>query len=1076
MGLAGEGRRQGGAPSPQAVGWSARSASGPHELRLPTVNAHPQRRLLGRALGLGLLLSLSLVPASCLGGGGGSVAGLPQELGFFLDQVHWGRLVDVVDVDGDLVANDVLVDPDLIGDGANYELSFNPVTETETLKILQQQGTAAFDLLLADAQANLREVSTKGPADPPPFAEVPRNAAIRLTFSLPVDATSVDSSTIQVLVGDQQKIGVTVRYLVQNDTAAGIGRVILDPTVSALQAAQLAIPQNSVGFPASVNPLNPNLEIRIPTTPDPTFGQPEVLRSASGKPPSPRDPEKEPTVIAANGSLTLVRAMRTGGAADDFSGFLRDERRPNLIGLFSVTVDQVVSVTGRTVELTYHHDLTACEDIAPKVGDVFEIGNAIVVVTAVLSSGNPAALDVRGRLESGALSVGATGLNAQLTTRYAPVDAALQPCYLEIQPPPASPPTGGLDPWSSVTVRFDEPVDELSMLSTKTFVITSYEDNASPSTKEELEVAWFRQVDTDESVADYVDRQRGYDLRLDAAGTNEAASEWGGRVLFGPIEVTEGNRAFTLAPLGGFSEINDDPFLAFAVALRDGPDGIRDLAGNPVDFTGFVAGTPGQAMDITVSDGNGGTGGGANAQLHNLYFGLFGGGLDENDDGLSEYAGQVTIAPGMIGGRPPERFSRQADGTNPTVGARSVGAPQRDPLNPAGAVTMHAYRPQDFGFGYPDPTEHNMDIEGLSWAPNASVVFDETFNELALALAHATTLPDESFDPLSQLPIYPGSGLVASSFDENILGFPAVDEKEVFRATYAPRTINLYSSQGVSYLPWPSFSTTYTWRDTGIPQDYLGGATDSVGSPNLQYIIDTGSPLFWLPEQVPSVGLALLMRFRCYPQADRLGLNQFTTTQMQPASALPAFRLFSAGGQDGSGTWFRVQPDNPAQGGTVPSGGFLPGGGRTPTQFDTLLYWMNADFVVRVSRVYTHWFDLGSPLAPGSVLGEILEPDNPQQPSGTEIVVEYRGSVLVGHGGNPLSNPSPLTTADLPFDGYGDSIGVGSVSTPGPWTEDLADLEAGGFRYVQVRFTFISNADLQVQPYLDGLGIAYLGN
>lgn len=193
---------------------------------------------------------------------------------------------------------------------------------------------------------------------------------------------------------------------------------------------------------------------------------------------------------------------------------------------------------------------------------------------------------------------------------------------------------------------------------------------------------------------------------------------------------------------------------------------------------------------------------------------------------------------------------------------------------------------------------------------------------------------------------------------------------------------------------------------------------------------------------------------------------------MQPASALPAFRMFSAGGQDGSATWFRVQPDNPAQGGTAPSGGFLPGGSRTPTQFDTLLYWLNTDFVVRVSRVYTHWFDMGNVLAAGAVQGVILEPENPDQPPGTSLILEYRGSVLVAHGGNPLTASSPLTTADLPFDGYGDGTGIGTISTPGEWTTNFADLAGMQFKYFQVRVTFIANVDLGTQPKLDGLGIA----
>jgi hypothetical protein len=1028
---------------------------------------HDQSRVSRRALRAAPLLGLCLF-MGCLGNGKSGPAG--TSTAFTLESMSWGRLVRVVDVNGLLIENDVLIDPTLASQTGKYLVALDPATQEDTLRILAASGTATFDTLLSQATASLPTITEKAANEPAPFTRIARNAALLLRFSAPVRATTVNLTTVQVFVGNPPTQAFTGRYIVKDEDGKGL--VIVDPTITALQAAQSAIPQNAVGFPASQDSSSTNLVVRIPTEPDPLVGQPLVLESTGGLRPS-LESDDEPHETAFDGSVTLVRALRTGNETEVYRGFLRDDRRPNLVGVLNATVNSVIAASASSAEFTFAQNIVGCRPITPKVGDVFEIGNSLLVTTTVVDNSDPANYRVIASVEFGGLTVGASGLAARYTTRYDVADEDYQVCFLQFQPNPVNPPSNRIDPNSTVTIRFDEAVDPDSVTSMGTFVVVSYENNANPNTKELRETAWFRQSDTDETVGEFVDRQRGYDLRLLTTGTDEVNSEYSGRVLFGPIEVANGSTQFTLAPIGGFAEINANAFLAFAVALRDGPDGIRDLAGNPLELVNFVAGTPGQSFTIQALDSGGGVSGGALAQSQTSYFGFFGGLLDENNDGLAEYAGQVTVEPGKITARPPSRFSRAADVNSQSVGARNQGANQPDPLNPAGAVTMHAYRPQDFGFGYPDPIEHNMDIEGLAWSPAAGVVFDETYPIFALSLGTANSLPDEAFDPLSTLPIWPGSGMTTSAFDDNILGFPTVDEVEVFRSVYSPRAINLYSANGVVYLPFPAFDQTYTWRDTGIPQDFLGGTQASIGSPNQQYLVDNGlTAPFWLPEQVPSIGLSLLLRFRCYPFADRLGLNNFTTTQMQPASALPAFRMFSAGGQDGSAEWFRVQPDNPAQGGTAPSGGFLPGGARTPTQFDTLLYWLNADFVVRVSRVYTHWFDFGDVLDVGAVRGVILEPENPDQPSGTSLLVEYRGSVQVGHQGNPLINPSPLTTADVPFDGYGDSLGVGTVSTPGPWTANFADLEGQQYKYFQVRITFIANAELGTQPKLDGLGIA----
>jgi hypothetical protein len=1038
----------------------------------------------------GLLLLLGATGSLLLPGCGSSgkapfgfgFGGSDQEpLGLFLEAMEWGRLVDVNDQNGVLVEADVLINSLLEEDGINYSFTNNPVTQKETLVILQDAGTSSFQTLLNSARSNLQGITEKGLGEAPPYTMVARNAAIRMRFSEQVKPSTVDFTTIQVFTGSPPSLNFTGRYLVQNDATTGKGFIIFDPTVSTFEAANEGLPPNTSGFPPSADSINPNLLIRIPTSVDPALGQPQVLTSlTTDRKPAVQFPTTEPFDEPEPGKRVLVRAARTGNDLDVRAGFMLDNRRPSLIALQAATVNGITVRSGDIIDFTYTVDALNCKPMVPKVGDVFEVGTGIVAVTAVLNSGNPLDYSVRGQvqLDDPVIAAGATNLSARYTTRYTVADAAIQACYLELAPPPiGNLPVQRIDPNSSVIVRFDEPIDAKTVQSMLSFAVVSPNDDPAPSTNKEIETAWFRQVNAIETVGQFMDRQRGLDFRLDGPGaqTDTINSEFSGRVLFGAIEATDGDRTFTLTPTAGWN----DPFATdgdqFVVALRDGDDGIRDLSGNPLDLNAFVAGNDGQNIQITLEP---------TIPLNDVrYLSLLGKALDEDGDGLAEYSGQVRLGDGGITGREPLRFSRSADGSSSAMQNRPVGAPVNEPLNPAGAVVMGVYRPQEFGFGYPDPTEYNMTIEGLSWSPATGVIFDETYSDISMSLGTASFLPDESFNPIGPTVNFPQSGLVSSFFDDNILGFTpdgisGVDEVEVFRSSYTTRSIKLFTVNGVNFQPWPDFTTKYVWRDTTIPQLYLGGAANSVGSPDLQYITDTGSFLFWAPEQVPSVGLPLLWRVRTFPQANSLGLNQFATTQMMVNGAnppfSPQFRIYSAGGQDGSGIWNVVQPDNPAAGGTSPTGGYQNNGSPTATQGDDLAYWARADFTQEVSRVYTHWFDLGRVLDNGDVLGVTLEPANADQPFGTSIQVEYRGSLAVSHPPSPGINASPLMTADTPFDDYGDHLGVfGSVSTPSDWTTDLTSLEGQGYQFIQLRITFFSNPDLGASPILDGLGIAY---
>ena len=1053
-------------------------------------------------LGVASCFNSDEVDFSSLGAGSGSL---------LLEEVSFGRLVVVQDVDGieyagELGASDplqpgnpleVLIRADLEPDGAFYELSTNPVTEVETLTILVQQSNPTFLTLLNAAVANLDAITTQGPSSSPPFTRVPRNATVRFRLSEQVDPSSVSNNSV-LFKGGSPSAALSGRYLVRNDATGGKGYVLFDPTISSRDAANLGIQQNAKGFPSSFDSTWDNISIFMPTQVDPSFGQPEVLTNLLGNKniqPSNDDPIEN----SGGGHPMVTRAFRSGNEFDPHKGFLKDIVRPGLVGKQDITLHSAVA-DGNDWEIEYSFGEVAdnpfCALLEPKKGDVIEVGvDAVLVVNEVRAvglgtgpagGGTPhkvlAAVVENEGVVFGAFSTSDPSLGARLSTLYQSGDSQLQACYITFLPDPGAMPAVAVDPFSSMQIHFNEPMDASTVLSMHSFVLTPHENVAAPDPTSAY--------DGSESVATYIDRLRSYDVVRNGANTT---GEFGGRVYFGPISVSNGSKTFTLTPLAGFAEpdatrVGD---LLFSVALRDGPDGIRDLAGNAVNFASFVAGSPGNSLDpgsnptnadtrITVSGG-----GGANAQIKDKYFSLRGMGADEDGDGYEEYKGQFTVHPGKISGRAPQRFSRLADPSNEFVGAQgSPAAFPTDPLNPAGAVVMTVIRPSDFGFGYLDPQELNMDIEGMAWSPFGGVVYDEEYDDVSLSFGHANSIPDEAVTPTGQ-PAYPNSGLWTSSadpleqingFDWNILGFPEYDEVEVFRSQYILRQINVYQSSisGNSYLDWPGFSQTYTWRDTTIEQSNLGGRQESLGSPPSYYMGSVGmtGPI-WDPEEVPSVGLGLLCRFRCFPQGNDLGTNRFAVTQMLGTSSLPAFRIFSSGGADGSGVWHQVVPDSSGYGGTAPQGGYNSDGSRT-NAFDSFIYWTQADFVVRISRVTTHWFPFQSPLGLNWITGAMFEPGNPDQLPGTSIQIEYRGSQAVSHPTAP-EDSSPLMAADLPFDVYGDFIAgsPGTVGLPGEWTVDPSALEGLGYGFFQLRITFVGNADDGVASYLDGYGLAY---
>ena len=1033
--------------------------------------------LLGLALPTVLLMGCGATKSD-LGGVIGTGAGSGKST-LFLEDIQWGRLVDVFDGDGLLIEADVVIREAVQSDGVLYTLGLNPITQRESLTISASSSSATFTSAFADATSGLSSLQSKAFDEPAPFTKVARNGSVKLVFSEFLDPTTVDRQTLQVLIGTSEENfqSLEVRYVVKE----GIGQdgqpkgiVILDPTVSRLDSESLGIPENGVGFPESVGLINPNVKLRIPTAVNPFLNQNFLLTNKTGTETFGVIRDNTGTSILephefAGFDPVSVRAFRTGNTSDVFNGFLIDNLQPDLIVSQDVTIASVVEI-GFLRTITYAIDALGCRAVTPKVGDVIESGTAVVQITSVVDPSDNSAYVVTGTLLAGSLPAGTVGASGLLTTKYTLADSAVQLCFVTITPAPGTLPATDVDPFATFSVRFSEPIDISTVRSLDSMVLASTDE--ATFTVTDADDGW--DSSGGETVANYIDRLPGF-----------GPGSGSGNIMFGPVSVTGDAQGYTLAPVAGVT----DPFdplatIGISLALRDGATGILDLSGNALSFNGFVAGHNSQpSTQLTL----------AGPVPTDSYFALRGNGVDEDNDQAPEYGGQVgaQLGDGILRGRALSRFSRQADQTNQYVGQRlKFTSGIMTPLVPAGAVLQTIWGYHHLGFGLTSNAEFNLDVEGMNWSPFEGVLFDDSFARYSLALAHSRRFPDDYIDPASGYPEYQNSGLrrlSSNDFDENIYAYGQnpttyadLDEVICFDTSYDISNVNKFQTAGGVFMyPWPDFQTTYTWRDTGYPKPN-GGSLEG-GNPLNGYGVPirvvSAAPPTYQKGYYPSIALPLLMRYRCYPRGGEWGFNGFQISIMVGSSNIPAFRVFSAGGQDTAPTWQFVVPDS-APRGTHPYGGYVTAGagqGGTTKGFGPELYWGQVDFVTKVSKVYTHWFDFGANLA--SLSAVTLEPTQSQAQPGTAVLVDYRASTLVVDTGC-TNQATPLDDASASFDAYGDyeATGCGQVDQPSDWSDDAADLVASGKRFFQLRFTFVANIDQDLDAELDAFGFAYTTN
>jgi hypothetical protein len=272
----------------------------------------------------------------------------------------------------------------------------------------------------------------------------------------------------------------------------------------------------------------------------------------------------------------------------------------------------------------------------------------------------------------------------------------------------------------------------------------------------------------------------------------------------------------------------------------------------------------------------------------------------------------------------------------------------------------------------------------------------------------------------------------------------------------------------------------WTWRDTA--KITVGGpAGAGADTTRLIQCTKSGLPAFYPGYNVPTIGLPLLTEFRAYSSTQAAGTNGFRVAIAINTSAFPFFRAHSSGGILQSGQTKIVDPDAEL----VASGGVNPTTGTVTLPHDNVFYYGQADFVVRVSRAHTIWFNT---LGVSQFVAPVIDASSLDLPPGTQVSVALRGASAI-----TTSAPKLIAWADARnLDPYGDSyttsqhwalghigalaftptfVNVPPAPTDRRWHTNASEIN--GARFVQARISFVANAESGASPRIDSLGLAY---
>lgn len=952
-----------------------------------------------------------------------------QASSLHLTGVLWGRLADVFDLDPAtgirrVQARNLVIGEDIQSDGVDFEVQTQLFTGLVEVTVLHRLGSAEFEQAYERLEQGLVSVPTVDPAGLPPFPLIARNAAIVVRLDDLVRPSTAGEDTLRIFAGDPPANSFAARVLVDGNHGGyadtdGDGREEFQPTRLILKPATAFIdtfsgypgPIHPTGLPAATNANLANVVLRVPTITSPGTGQTRILTNFAGNGVS----------ITGNGPVDLasptqdvLRGARSGGASavtgDAFNGFLRDVEAPRIVGEQLGSVGNIAPYPAAGRGF-FTLDFTFA---TPACAHTLRVGDVLV-------QGSSLIFEV---VEASAAPVGATaaGARVRMTAGFAPANGlALE------------------------STRFDPVLDAGSEGCFVRFTTASALPNDGVAPDSEVRVLFSEVIDAASA--------RNFDgIVLASAATPNDARDLVPTLLL-PTFDQPGIEVQPVVPLAHVAGATETYFLT----VNGGPRGVRDLAGNglatnavQIDFR-LDAAAPSENTDGFV-----------------LRF-------DSTDqilnDGLPEVRGQflADLTEGVIRPRPVTHFAGIVDRTQ-SIPAQmpALGGGVNTPLNPLGAKLQTLWRYFDAGLGLQDESTQNIDIEGLAWAPKNGNVVSDAFSQFEIRLAHSRFLPDESLNP-ALLPSFPFSGLV-STFAGNLLD-PVQDPQRVVHPRargYALDPNDRFTAPtGTVMMPFPlnrglpaSQFEYYTWRDTTITSR---AAPSSPGAPTQIEANVLGTfPIGTYPTGfVPTIGLPLLMEFRCYPDAGALGLNGFDVSIASSSSPQPNFRAFSAGGVNSSGSTVVRDPDLQ----TTALGGFAAGTGAPTPGVENTFYLGQMNLVTRISRAHTIWFDLGGPATQYSQ--PVVAPSAAGQPAGTQVVLAFRGATAV---------TGPARTDAGALDAYGNAAPASSTVTflnnDAGWKNQASPALVGA-RLLQMRVSFVSNAETGARPELTALGLGW---
>jgi hypothetical protein len=990
--------------------------------------------------------------------------------------LHYGRLVDVESIDrstGKTVAveslRDVVVGEaagltllqvDTAGGKVGLALREDPVSGIAALAIaapFEESAASPFQIALAAARAAAGAIEPATSGSLPPFTEIPHNAAIEIRFAAPLDPRSIDASTVLVRSAGSANATMTG----PNETIPGRfvwkasepDSLVFDPTISGADLARVGAELDSG--------LKMNSHVVAERTAG--FGHAGAAGSSAGA--------ADVSITIPNSGRMLRSSARAGTSAGAGAGTAagataagpRDRERVfrvtrgqgswlasttpfSIVGTQALDLQSVgdsdpTSPGDDGMRLVFAYQLSPC-DLGVAAGDTIEQqGNYATVSNVVSHVGSVYTVDV----SYSQSTVFTAGRPAFLSTLFSndPNKMAKAPCFLSLRPRPGTPPDKFVDPSSQISVHFSKPVDLATVDSLENMSVVlapgANPTNAGP-----------------------------HDIAVAKIYATEAA----------PTQ-------FAFVPLLPLPHI-EQHMETYHFFVLGGAKGLRDVDGNPLSF-GLLDFDAPLTMDRSFPT-NGSRG--IVLRFDNIL---------EGPGPKQVVSGQLNSAtPGSISGRPVSHFSRYADPSNLFVAvmAQFNLAGVQTPLVPLGSRQMGVYRHIDLNLSVNTLADLDLDVEGLSWAIFGNNPQSDFYPHLRIDAAHSRFFPDEIVSPQTLLPNYPISGLSTASFATNVLDPNNHPEETLFEGAYTVNPNQIFTApSGMKMISYPTFADTYTWRDSSFSPLALGGPNGNGVNPD-QYFVVLGQPIPTPPAplkpysvaKVPSVASPLLFDFRTYPSSDPAtkGLNGYHVALACTSSSKPNFRVFSSGGLDTLGNPKAVVPDV-APDGTIPTGGYYPPGSTTGTPGTKTipdgpeLYQGRVDFGVKHSRVYTHYFDLGSANTQFSNDGIIL---NGSFPANTSIDLAYRGASTATAGS--------VNDARC-FDAYGNSyVGAGKDTVPPPFFAGGPPVDCGtstgqvpqstftndvtainGKRFVIFRLTFTGNLVTNASPSLTSFGFAY---